>query len=198
MRLLALALTASAVFAADWQTLFDGKTLKGWKTEGAAAWTVENGAIVGRQGAKGESGDLFTEGVWADFEVEAEWKMKAPGNSGLWFRYTAANAAYQADFLEDPGVDATILSGSLYCMGKAFIAYNRDEQSLKRGEWNRIRVKATGDEIVIWSNGREVIRTRDATFRAPGHIGIQVHAGGKLNGMEVQVRNIRIKSGDAK
>jgi hypothetical protein len=194
--LLAMTIALSAI-AGDWQKLFDGKTLKGWKTEGGAVWSVQDGVIVGKQGPKGESGDLFTEAKWADFDVEAEWKMKFPGNSGLWFRYTAADAAYQADFLEDPG-HPDILSGSLYCMGKAFIAYNKDAKSLKRGEWNKIRVKATGDEIVIWSNGREVIRTHDGTFRAAGHIGIQVHAGGKLVGMEVRMRNIRIKSGEGK
>src|SRR5512140_3735222 len=99
----------------EWIPLFDGKSLNGWKQEGKAVWEAKGGEIVGRQGPGGAAGDLLTEKQWANFEVELEWKMTWPGNSGIWFRYTNAKAAYQADILDQsshPGV----LSGSLYCM----------------------------------------------------------------------------------
>lgn len=189
-----LSLIAAGSFAdaAGWLSLFDGKTLDGWKVEGNAAWSVEDGAIVGRQGPGGGSGDLFTERQWTDFELEAEWKMKWPGNSGIWFRRSKPRTGYQADFLDQsshPGV----LSGSLYCMGKEFIGENRNPATFDRNGWNRLRIRAAGDELTVELNGIQVVKVRDDAFPGPGSIGIQAHAGEHFHGMEVRVRNIRIR-----
>lgn len=175
-----------------WIALCDGKTLTGWKAEGKADWSVENGAIVGRQGPGGTAGDLFTEKQWTNFELEAEWRMRWPGNSGIWFRRTAPKTGYQADFLDEPHYPG-VLSGSLYCMGKAFIAENRDAASVRKDGWNRLRIRAVGDEITIEQNGRRVVQVRDGTFTA-GAVGIQVHAGKQFEGMEVRVRKLRLRA----
>jgi hypothetical protein len=191
-----LVVSLSLLSAAEWQPLLEGKTLAGWKALGNAAWAVEDGSIIGRQGPGGAAGDLFTEARWADFEFEAEWRMKFPGNSGIWFRWMGPNTGYQADFLEQsshPGV----LSGSLYCMGKAFIAENRDASSVKKDGWNRIRIVVKGSDIVIEQNGKQVVHVVDTTFRGPGSLGIQVHSGKAFEGMEVRVRNARVRSLDA-
>jgi hypothetical protein len=185
-------LAAAAGAEPKWVSLFDGETLKGWKELGKAAWAVRDGAIAGRQGPGGAAGDLLTEQQWANFELELEWSMTWPGNSGIWFRYVSAKSAYQADILDQkshPGV----LSGSLYCTGKAFIAENRDPSSVKQEGWNRMRVRAAGDEITIESNGKRVIEKRDATFPGPGSVGIQLHAGKDFENMEIRVRKIRIR-----
>lgn len=175
-----------------WTSLFDGKTLSGWKAEGSADWSIQDGAIVGRQGPGGTAGDLFTEGQWADFELEAEWWMRFPGNSGVWFRRTGPKTGYQADFLDQPSHPG-VLSGSLYCMGKAFIAENRDASSVNKNGWNKLRIRAAGDRITIEQNGKKVVEVRDGTFAGAGSIGIQVHAGKQFEGMEVRVRNLRLR-----
>ena len=46
---------------AAWKPLFDGKTLAGWKPDGKAVWTVENGCIVGVQGP----GDMQMRSGWS-------------------------------------------------------------------------------------------------------------------------------------
>ena len=193
--LAAMLLAATAAAAADWSAPFDGKTLNGWKAEGNAAWTVEKRELVGRQGPGGAAGDLYSVAQWKNFELEAEWTMRFPGNSGIWFRVNGPQTGYQADFLDQsshPGV----LSGSLYCMGKAFIAENRDASTVKREGWNRIRIRASGDEFTIVQNGKEVVRVRDTAFPGAGSIGIQVHAGKQFDGMEVRIRNLRVRSLD--
>ena len=176
-----------------WIALFDGQTLNHWQPEGKAAWSVEDGAIVGRQAPDGGAGELLTEGKWADFELEAEWKMRFPGNSGIWFRYIDAKSAYQADILDEPKAYPDALSGSLYCMGKAFIARNSDPSTVHKDGWNRVRIRAVGDLIVIVQNGKEVVRVNDGTFRAAGRVGIQVHQGKQFENMEIRVRNIRLR-----
>jgi hypothetical protein len=190
-----LAVTAGGVAwgKSGWTKLIEGKTLAGWKPEGKAVWTVEDGAIVGRQGPGGAAGDLFTEKQWANFELECEWKAKWPCNSGIWFRYTGPNSAYQADILDQsshPGV----LSGSLYCMGKAFIAENRDASSVNKDGWNRMRIHAVGEAITVEQNGKKVVQVRDGTFRDAGSIGIQVHPGKDYDGMEIRVRGMRVRA----
>jgi hypothetical protein len=78
-------------------------------------------------------------------------------------------------------------------MGKAFIAENRDASSVDKNGWNHIRVRAAGDQIVIVQNGKQIVQVRDGSFRGPGSVGIQVHAGKEFEGMEVRLRNVRIR-----
>ena len=190
----ACALAVAPLAAADtkWISLIQGSTLEGWQAEGDAAWSVEEGAIVGRQGTGGASGDLFTKQRWTDFELEAEWRMRWPGNSGIWFRWSGPDTGLQADILDEPTYP-NVFSGSLYCMGKAFIATNSDASSVNRDGWNRVRVVVRGDHFVIEQNGRKVVDVRESSFPGPGSIGIQVHPGKAFANMEIRVRNLRIR-----
>ncbi len=197
MQLLAILLLAGAPVACaagpgQWVALIQGDSLAGWKVEGNAEWKAAGGVLTGRQGPDGAAGDIFTEQQWAGFELEAEWKMRFPGNSGIWFRRTAPRTGYQADFL-DQATHPGVLSGSLYAMGKAFIAENRDPSTVNRDGWNRLRIRARGDLIEIEQNGAKVVSVRDSAFTGPGSIGIQVHAGKQFEGMEIQVRNLRVR-----
>ena len=47
--------------------LFNGKDLTGWQTSGNAKWIVENGKLIGTQGANNAPGDLFTTNTYDDF-----------------------------------------------------------------------------------------------------------------------------------
>lgn len=190
MRLTCLFVTA-ACMAQTPVTLFDGKSLNGWHSTGSARWSVVDGELTGRQGPAGEAGDIFTDNQWANFDLQLEWKLRFPGNSGIWFRFVSPKEAYQADIIDQPSHPG-VYSGSLYCAGKMFLAENKDGSTVAKDTWNRMRVRALNDEIVIWQNGKEVVRVRDETFRKPGSIGIQVHAGKEFEGMEVRVRNPRL------
>ncbi len=183
---------ALAEEAGEWVSLFDGKTLSGWRAEGKADWTVKDGAIIGRQGPGGAPGDLYTEGEWADFELEAEFKVHWPANSGIWFRRSATQPGYQADILDEPSYPDTF-SGSLYAMGTGFLVANSDATSVKKNDWNRLRIRAVGDEIAIGMNGKTVVEARDKRFPGAGSIGIQVHQGDHFKDMEIRVRKIRVR-----
>lgn len=170
--------------------LFDGKSLAGWKGRGTARFSVEDGVLVGTQGDGGAAGDIFTEEELADFECEATWSMDFPGNSGLWFRFVDDGKAYQADFLEYK--DPVCWSGSLYCPGKMFIARNEDATIVSRDGWNLLRVRAVGDHIRIWLNGRQVADVRDGTS-ARGRFGLQVHAGAEFERMAIRLADLRVR-----
>jgi hypothetical protein len=135
---------------------------------------------------------LYTEKEWADFELECEFMVVWPANSGVWFRRSAAQPGYQADILDEKAYPDTF-SGSLYAMGKGFLVKNSDPKSVRKDGWNRLRMSAIGEEIVIVLNGRTVVKARDNLFRKPGSIGIQVHPGEQYKSMEIRVRKIRLR-----
>ncbi|MBE7178221.1 MAG: DUF1080 domain-containing protein [Mucilaginibacter polytrichastri] len=93
-KLIALMLIAASAMAFSpakteegWISLFDGKTLNGWKVgENAATFSVENGTIV----AHGETAHLFYEGTANDhdfknFHFKAKVMTKPGSNSGIYF-----------------------------------------------------------------------------------------------------------------
>ena len=71
----------------QWQPLFDGQTLDGWRQTGSADWTVEDGILVGRHGPERVRGNLLTEKEYGDFELSVTFRAVWPANSGIWFRY---------------------------------------------------------------------------------------------------------------
>jgi hypothetical protein len=93
--------------SSEWLTLFDGKTLTGWKTTAmsphskaslnktAGNWRVENGAILGSQDTPGNGGLLITEESFGDFEVVLETNNDFGPDSGLFMRCTEDGKAYQ-------------------------------------------------------------------------------------------------------
>jgi hypothetical protein len=72
---------------AGWVSLFDGKTLRGWRSPSSdplpdGHWRIEDGFLRG--GPVGNRGiDLQTAEKFRDFELQFEWKIEPGGNSGL-------------------------------------------------------------------------------------------------------------------
>ncbi len=170
--------------------IFNGKDLTGWEPSGGAKWVVENGAIVGTQGDNFAHGDLFTKDTYKDFLLIASYRVEWPCNTGIWFRYQSASKAYQADILEYKNPEC--YSGSLYCPGKMFIAMNTDKTLVDRDGWNTMKVRAEGDHLQIWLNGRQVADVQDDTTDS-GKIGFQVHPGEQFGPMKIIVREMLLK-----
>jgi hypothetical protein len=174
----------------EWAPLFNGKDLSGWKPDGNAAWAVEQGCLVGKQGPNNAPGDLFTTEEFSDFELVVEYKIQWPANSGVWFRYQSPEKAYQADILEYKKPVA--YSGTLYCPGKMFLAANTDPKIEKKDDWNTMKVRAQGDHLVITLNDKVTADVHDSSY-AKGRIGFQVHPGEEFKDMKITVRKIALR-----
>ena len=170
--------------------LFNGSDLSGWETSGNARWFVEDGMLVGTQGENNAPGDLLTTGTYGDFLVTLTYRAEWPCNSGLWFRYQSPRKAYQADILEYKNPVAW--SGTLYCPGKLFLAINEDEKLVNRNDWNTIIVRAKGDHVQVWLNGRKTADVHDETTDS-GKIGFQVHPGDQFGPMKIVVRELTLR-----
>lgn len=170
--------------------LFNGTDLTGWETSGQAKWVVQDGLLVGTQGQDYAPGDLFTAADFDDFLVTVTYRVEWPCNSGLWFRYQSPEIAYQADILEYKNPEC--YSGTLYCPGKMFLAMNTDKTLVNREGWNTLKVRAEGDHLQMWLNGRQVADVTDDTS-ASGKIGFQVHPGDEFGPMKIIVRQVLLE-----
>jgi len=191
---LAAGLMGANAFAAEdapWTPLFNGKDLAGWKPEGKAVWTVEDGCLIGTQGPGAAPGDLFTEAEYGDFEVRVVYKVVWPANSGIWFRYQSPDKSYQADILEYKKPEA--YSGTIYCPGKMFLAINSDKMLEKKDDWNTMVIRAQGDRLVVSLNGRITGDVREGSY-AKGRIGFQVHPGDEFKNMKIIVREVSLRT----
>jgi Domain of Unknown Function (DUF1080) len=89
-------------------SLFDGKTLAGWKpsaktghsgttkNKSAGKWEIVDGAITGSQDVPGNGGIIITEKEFSNFEVALEMKNDFGPDSGLFLRSTDTGKCYQA------------------------------------------------------------------------------------------------------
>ena len=99
----------------EWQSLFDGRSLAGWKPSAlsphsrasgnrtAGRWRVEDGAIAGDQDTPGNGGLLLTEAAFGDVEVVLETRNDFGPDSGLFLRCTPEGKAYQCLIDYHPG-----------------------------------------------------------------------------------------------
>jgi hypothetical protein len=136
------------------EPIFDGRTLAGWDGD-PKYWRVENGCLVGEITPetiiKRNTFLIWRGGTPGDFELKAEYRISAQGNSGINYRSIQLTdapwsmAGYQAD-IDGPEKNKPPLrhTGQNYEeRGRTFLA--------RRGEM--VRVDDTGKPTVIASLG---------------------------------------------
>ena len=192
---------AAAAADGDWHSLFDGKTLDGWRpSEHKATFSVVDGAITTR----GERSHLFYAGPVADhnfrnFELELEVMTEPDANSGVYF-----HTAYQEEGWPAQGYEAQVnntqsdwrRTGSLYAIDDV------REQLVPDHEWFTYNIRVVGKRVVIKVNGEtavDYVEPDDAATTRPadmagrlisqGTFALQGHDPGSV----VHFRNIRVR-----
>ncbi|MCU0914566.1 MAG: DUF1080 domain-containing protein [Planctomycetes bacterium] len=185
---------------AEWQSLFDGKTLNGWtQKNGKAKYTVEDGAIVGTTVLNTPNSFLCTEKMYADFILEVELLVEAGMNSGIQIRshsYKDYNNYRVHGYQVEIDTSTRAWSGGIYDearRGWLFDLKDKPEaqKAFKLDQWNHYRIEAIGDRIRTWVNGVPVADLTD-DMTATGFIALQVH-GSKQADKKIKWRNIRIQ-----
>jgi hypothetical protein len=147
-----------------WKLLFDGKTTKGWHTylrdTVGAKWQIKDDALVfdPSQAASG-GGDIVTNDVYENFELNLEWKVAKGSNSGIIFD-VQEDPKYQATYLTGPEMQVldninasdnkkqNHLAGCLYDMaGDSTVSKPRPV-----GEWNQVRLIQNKGHLTFYLN----------------------------------------------
>lgn len=219
-KILCVLLMASSIpvtYAQKWESLFNGKDLKGFKQlNGKARYTVENGEIVGRTVANTPNSFLATEKVYGDFILELDLKVADSMNSGIQFRSEIKDAndacnvtdkrtpervhGYQCEV--DPSDRGW--SGGIYDEARRGWLYSMEnnpaaKKAWKTGAWNHYKIECIGNSIRTWLNGVACAHLID-DMTPKGFIALQVHAikDAKNEGEEIRWKNIRIQTSGLK
>jgi len=189
-------------------SLFDGKTLNGWKkVAGTANYSIEDGAILGTTVINSPNTFLITDKTYADFVLELEVKINdTTANSGIQFRSNYDPAGHEGkgkvfgyQYELDPA--ARRWTAGIYDEGRRDWLYPltlnpSGQNAFKLGVFNKVRIECIGNEIKTWINGTPASHLIDS-FDRKGIIALQVHSIGKnekFAGEKIWWKNIRIKT----
>ncbi len=186
-------------------SLFDGKTLTGWKlVKGhGPGYVIKDGTIVCP--ADG-GGNLYSEKEYANFAFRFEFKVEPGGNNGVGIRSPLeGDAAYQGmeiQILDDQHekykgkIKSEQHHGSVYDVIPARTGFLKPA-----GEWNTEEIIANGSRIRVTLNGVIILDADLNTVQEAGvlkkHPGLRNktgHVGFLGHGSLVEFRNIRIKA----
>lgn len=164
-------------------SLFDGKSLDGWRLMNGAEFVVEDGVLKHDVGM----GWLRSDKEYADFILRLEFRFMKPKQDGGVFLRSGMEGKNWPDRKYEVQIENTRR------MAKIFGAQNDlnvplVEKVLKPdGQWNEYDIKIVGPRIEVRLNGELVSTTSSASALKRGYLGLQAE-----NGLH-EYRNIRIK-----
>ena len=176
-RIAALIFSVALCYAqsAAWESLFDGKTPAGWRTQSrdafpAHAWKIEDGCL--RSLATAPRVDLSSARLVRNFELEFEWKLAAGVNSGVKYlvfgmRPNPASGKLDPDVpkalgfelqLVDDSSDADAKLAPSHSTGALYLfVAPHDVPKLPVGTWHRAKIRVAGRKIEHWLDGVRVL-----------------------------------------
>lgn len=190
---LGVAAPAPADDEKDFQPLFNGQDLTGWKlrNRNKPSWTVEEGGILKNTVAEeGDGSDLLTTNKYWNFTVRYEYMTPQDSNSGFFLR-----GRHEIQILGDyriNGRPSDTCNGSIY-------GFKAPDKFVTKpgGEWQTVQATIISNRITVTLNGvlvhdnvecnKATGSELDSKVTQPGPILLQGDHG------TVSFRNIRIK-----
>ncbi|MBT2429710.1 ThuA domain-containing protein [Streptomyces sp. ISL-112] len=177
----------------DHRSIFNGKTLEGWKQAGPGRFSVSDGALH----SEGGMGLLtYQAKELKAYSLKLDWKMAGDDNSGVFVGFpesddpwSAVNNGYEIQIDATDAADRT--TGAVYGFKSADIKA-RDRVLRPPGQWNSYEIKVQGERLQIFLNGAKIndfTNTDPARSLKDGYIGLQNHGAGD----QVSFRNIQLK-----
>lgn len=183
--------------AAEWISLFDGKTLNGWKAnEHPETFKVTDGAIV----VNGERSHLFYVGDvnghdFKNFELKME-VMTFPGsNSGIYFHTKYQEVGFPAIGHE---VQVNVSHSDWRRSGSIYGVVHVDTVPVKDQQWYTQHIIVKGNMVRVLINGQLILEYNEPATHVTPRTGRTISGGtfalqGHDPGSKVLFRNIRVK-----
>jgi hypothetical protein len=144
--------------------LFDGSSMDAFKLQHvarASGWSLESGTMTNSRGAN----NLVSKETFKDFRLEAEYKVEAGSNSGLYLR-----GRYELQVLDDHGKPPE-KTGHMAIYGWTPPRVNASRPA---GEWQSAQAVLVGNRVTVTLNGQKVHDNAE----------IQAITGGALDAIE--------------
>jgi len=165
-------------------SIFDGKTLNGWR--GAIdGYTAEDGLLICQK----KGGNLLTTKEFGDFAFRFEFKFDKGGNNGVSVR------GHEIQILDDyapqhKNIKPCQYHGSIYCTVPAKPGHTKPA-----GEWNTEEIQCKGSHWKVTVNGVVIVDVDLA--KHPGAEALAKRTKGPLgflgHGSRVEFKNLRVK-----
>jgi hypothetical protein len=151
-----------------WVSLFDGKSLEGWKVgDNASAFKVENGAIV----VNGPVGHLFYDGSvgnhnFKNFEFKAQVMTTKGSNSGIYF-----HTIYQEKGWPSKGYEVQVNNSHTDWKRTASLYNVQDVKEVFVADdvWYTEQIIVQGNRIITKVNDKVVVDYAETPERANGN-----------------------------
>jgi hypothetical protein len=174
----------------NFTSIFDGKTLDGWKMAGNGKFMiVESDAALQSEGGMGLL--WYSENKYKNFIFKLEWKVSDEGdNSGVFVRFpdpddnpnVAVREGYEIQ-IDDRAGDPIHQTGAIY----DFVAPSK-AVSKPPGQWNTMEIQVLSQSYTVIINGQKVTEFTGSRM-TEGYVGLQAHD----DKSKVSFRNILIK-----
>ena len=148
-----------------WQSLFDGRSLNGWRqaqkdTAPDAGWSAAHGELS-FDPAKEHGTDIITNRCFSNFELSLDFKVSEGGNSGIkYFLLPNTSLGCEFQLIDDNkhpdaalGINGNRKTGALYDILPA----SADKPYKGAGVWNTARIVVKGDHVEHWLNGAKIL-----------------------------------------
>ena len=148
------------------KTIFDGKTLTGWKIgdEKAKSWKIEDGALVA-QGERSHAYYVGDEKPFKDFEIKVD-VMTEPGSNGGIYFHTKYQESGWPKYGFETQVNVTqgdwIKTGSLYGLVNMALTPAQDKK------WWTQHIIVKGNRVTIKIDGKTVLEYNEPAGAQPG------------------------------
>ena len=183
--------------------LYNKKDLTGWNPLGGTCTFEPQGDIIVGTCVKGSpSTYLSTEKEYSDFIFTCDIKWIVDGNTGVMFRAKSKPGKKNRVTVYGPQAEMEGLekgrgwSGAIYgqaCGGYYYPlwldAHKEARAALQKDEWNRITIKADGENIKTWINGIPASNMSNSEY-LKGFFSLQIHSGKQGT---VHFKNIKVK-----
>jgi hypothetical protein len=133
-------------------TLFDGKTLGGWKLRDPKkknGWAVVDGTLAVVEPK--DNADLVSERSFQDMKLHIEWSVEPKSNSGVYLR-----GRYEIQILDNP--DAKMALDPHGCGGVYSRIAPKVDATKPAGEWQTYDITFVGRQVTVVLNGKTIVQ----------------------------------------
>ncbi len=139
----------------QWISLFDGKSMDGWKESEGPSFSIENGAIK----VAGKRSHLYYDGPvsnhnFKNFEIRMQIMTRANSNSGVYF-----HTRFQQKGFPDDGFEVQVNNSHSDWKRTAGLYDIKDTAAtfVKDDEWFELGIRVEGKHVITKINGQTII-----------------------------------------